>query len=837
MANFNATRIAVAGGGATYTPMQGGGNMAMASGGNTPGTPSEVFGAQVGFAVDAYAQNQRLLDIINAQYDTKVAQLKKQQEAAKTTAEQARLESKINALESERTSALDKQAKINEDNFQAMMDSIKASGKIDDLTIEALNAKLDKLYEAAPEMAVLAKDAMKKAFEGDNVKVGFEIASGQLDAVTAQKLVGLMADPNSGKKVQASYDTIISNSGDAAAIELAQALVAAGATDQQIGIVLEMAATGDIKSITTATELLSQLETFTGVNLGTSTQTIGQISDLVTALQEASKASADVNLNASGFEEANQFVQDLGLLDNLKAATKEQQISYIVSVETMIRSQNKYTQEFLDWQNQPGNAGKSFSDFVFAKLGSPSDFSSTESKTAATTVAGKFVQGGGGGTPVDKLQQKIDKRQKALDVIALKEDKINKKYDDRKEALQKIADLNKEVADQQKAQLGIAEALASGDIAGAARAMQAYQEQAAQNAMSQQNRALEQARQNELNNVSFNGMNRADLEAQLADLQMQMAIRDYNNVGKQTGGGGGGGYYQKGEKPNYVPDGYDPSGKWVWNGKDWKWQGPKLKPVINEANTTNTLTTAVGTKPVMPDVSGMESYVADALMESYNKRLAEFQAANLKWASDNLSAVNGVKNALGLTSGEMAKMPFEELKQKIKDAGGVIDGNVAKIGGFKISLSNLEEVLKTLKTNANNATNPVTYAAQALWDLQNSQGKSKGPRPKTLLAMGGMVKPMLYRGLGGIAQSMGTDSVPALLTPGEFVIKRSAVKKYGIDNLKAINSGSSPADSSSVYNYNVTINAGSNASADDIARTVMTKIKQVESQRVRGNRY
>jgi hypothetical protein len=90
---------------------------------------------------------------------------------------------------------------------------------------------------------------------------------------------------------------------------------------------------------------------------------------------------------------------------------------------------------------------------------------------------------------------------------------------------------------------------------------------------------------------------------------------------------------------------------------------------------------------------------------------------------------------------------------------------------------------------------------------------------------------MSYFANGGIP--LGSDTIPAMLTPGEFVIKRPAVQNFGVKNLEAINSGSNP--SSGVYNYSVTVNAGSNANADQIASTVMSKIKKVEGYRIRGN--
>jgi hypothetical protein len=113
--------------------------------------------------------------------------------------------------------------------------------------------------------------------------------------------------------------------------------------------------------------------------------------------------------------------------------------------------------------------------------------------------------------------------------------------------------------------------------------------------------------------------------------------------------------------------------------------------------------------------------------------------------------------------------------------------------------------------------------------------------------------------LGGPAR--GTDVVPAMLTPGEFIMSRSAVNKYGTGLMDSINNGtlSMPAysvadsagsteisstvanystiDNSSVYNsYTINVTGGSNANANDVARLVIGKIKNIDNQRVKGNR-
>jgi hypothetical protein len=112
-----------------------------------------------------------------------------------------------------------------------------------------------------------------------------------------------------------------------------------------------------------------------------------------------------------------------------------------------------------------------------------------------------------------------------------------------------------------------------------------------------------------------------------------------------------------------------------------------------------------------------------------------------------------------------------------------------------------------------------------------------------------------YMAFGG--RAMGSDTVPAMLTPGEFVMNKAASKSYG-PLLERLNESKYPGmlggggmtqipvnnistsindNSTAVYNYNLgfSIN-GSNGSAKDIANAVMREIKNVDSQRIRGQR-
>jgi hypothetical protein len=122
--------------------------------------------------------------------------------------------------------------------------------------------------------------------------------------------------------------------------------------------------------------------------------------------------------------------------------------------------------------------------------------------------------------------------------------------------------------------------------------------------------------------------------------------------------------------------------------------------------------------------------------------------------------------------------------------------------------------------------------------------------------MGGLIP----YSLGGSVSGEGSrDSVLAKLTPGEFVIRKAMVGKYGIPMLEALNQGafnlpkynvgSEDPISVKTSTNNASINApvyntydmkfavsGTNASADEIANKVMFKMKQVQGQGIRSNR-
>jgi hypothetical protein len=77
-------------------------------------------------------------------------------------------------------------------------------------------------------------------------------------------------------------------------------------------------------------------------------------------------------------------------------------------------------------------------------------------------------------------------------------------------------------------------------------------------------------------------------------------------------------------------------------------------------------------------------------------------------------------------------------------------------------------------------------------EVIESKVKPQSQGEMDTLARGGLV----YRSVGGsIFRPRGTDTVPAMLTPGEFVVRKAAVDRIGMNALTAINNG----DTSAVY--------------------------------------
>jgi hypothetical protein len=382
-------------------------------------------------------------------------------------------------------------------------------------------------------------------------------------------------------------------------------------------------------------------------------------------------------------------------------------------------------------------------------------------------------------------QFQIDDYQYGLDAIAKQEEGINKKYDKRIEALDKVASLNSKISEGQKSQLDVATALASGDVAAAARAMQEDEARRAQEAVEQQKESIESAREKEVAALSatVNGtkLTRVQLEEKISTLQDEIAKKEEDTL------------------------------------------EPKQR-ALDLANKqiealVSSITYAGKNRDAWVEIEGKIA-LANIELGKYMDMLKKIADGTFKFGDEkftgptNTVAAPTPKSLTGSTT-------YGNLELRAKDPKAFAEAR-AKEEEALLKRDDIGPKARAAAEKRLESYNQVVKNASAGGQILKKQ-------------MGGSIKRYALGGnVSGFKKgrySMGTDIVPAMLTPGEFVVRKYAVDKFGVDNLKAINRGE--YKSGSVYNYSVNVNVSTDADPDRIARAVMTEIKRSESQRIR----
>jgi hypothetical protein len=564
-------------------------------------------------SINTYGQAVGGIDAINAQYEVLLAQAKTQKE--------------ISELESQRKIDLDNQKQVASDIYGEIIKQKDAIGDAE-FSRNFLDSIKTTFSEDSP--AYKTAQAINQLGESDfKLRLQAQLESGTLSPQSIDVLLGNAA---TDKEFGSAYTLAIETIGEIETLNMVSSLQAAGVSVTRQTHILEIVEASGSQELANIISMAAIGEE--GVNVSATIDYIDKNADKVLADWESWEGMSDEEKTVRLQFETNGFSLTKDQWNEYAGLPDYQQKAFVT----------KYVTEELELR-----ATFTMSNGVFNLRGyeaARDRLYGEAMETARSTSApitdgdGDGDGGGGGGEKEDKklagFNKKMDKRQKALNVIKLREDAINKKYDERRKSLEEIAKINAQISEQQRAQLDIAGALASGDIAAAARAVQTERARAAGFAQEQQMKALEDQRQKELENISFKGMTRKSLEAAIAGLAMSIAKREYT-----------------------------------------------------------------------------------------------------------LAA-----------SGGMIRMA----------------------GGGKV---------------------------------------------------------MSYFAAGG--KPLGSDTVPAMLTPGEFVVKRPAVQSFGVKNLEKINSGKSP--SGSVYTYNVSVNVATGSDPEKIARSVVTKIKSIDKQRLGGNNY
>ena len=283
-----------------------------------------------------------------------------------------------------------------------------------------------------------------------------------------------------------------------------------------------------------------------------------------------------------------------------------------------------------------------------------------------------------------------------------------------------------------------------------------------------------------------------------------------------------------------------------------------IKKVLTEAGRSE-LVSSIGS--TAPDAIQAFKFARSKFTLDQKTR---YDAATQKYQE----AVSGLQN-MGSYKAEQTSLEFNKLPKDIQSAFTFLKTQYSARKGLVDAItaaqSSYDAFTRTAGTNPSNwtatektqgktlqdkkatavaALSAHDQTAGAVWNALSAKGY--GLQARKLFAgyaSGGVVLPAKYA-IGGLAQ--GTDTVPAMLTPGEFVVKKFAVDSFGADRLSAINAGVDPTQAAvantsiiggdSLYNYNVSVNVRSDADPNAIARTVMEQIRRVDSQRIRSTR-
>ena len=187
-----------------------------------------------------------------------------------------------------------------------------------------------------------------------------------------------------------------------------------------------------------------------------------------------------------------------------------------------------------------------------------------------------------------------------------------------------------------------------------------------------------------------------------------------------------------------------------------------------------------------------------AKRETITNLLGDFVKGGLEDRQSITSALLGVRSSVATgtvqnQSAEQRSATFDML-DRLKDiviagTGGMTGKQVKQELIFRDAIRmGLDPAIAKQLATATTKEEELINSLDKLTAVINAAARARGAGAAAPFgaAYGGMV----YRAGGGnIFKPKGTDTVPAMLTPGEFVVRKSAVDKIGTGTLSAINNG------------------------------------------------
>ena len=456
--------------------------------------------------------------------------------------------------------------------------------------------------------------------------------------------------------------------------------------------------------------------------------------------------------------------------------------------------------------------------------------------------------------PIAALQEESSNLSNTLTLIEKQEEAINKKYDAQEEALSRISEINQDISNQKKQQLSLADALSSGDISAAAQISQEMQASAAEASLRGTQNGLKASREAELSGVTVGGLTREQIQQrqfaigqQIFNLEKQRKDVQVLIVEKEDA------IYKL--KQTILPL----EANIARYTKDIKDIETLREPIVRQIRDHEIAIDQIRIRDIVP----AQKRLADA------KKIKEDMEAQLDAEMQKVfyldkNRINWEKTRDAVAS---AKANSDGMASATKIASGYVSAIVDKWNSLKPT----KDMSVNITENVTRIINQIIYTTYADGGSGGSSGSTSGSKKSSggggggtsafqTAAMGGMIKKRKYFAFGG--PTSGSDIVPAMLTPGEFVVNRAATSRFK-PLLETMNQGGYPALSNPrystprsnlssampiqtsqpqvaeitaapVYNYSLNVNvAGSNSDANTIANVVMNKIQQMESRQIR----
>jgi TP901 family phage tail tape measure protein len=480
-----------------------------------------------------------------------------------------------------------------------------------------------------------------------------------------------------------------------------------------------------------------------------------------------------------------------------------------------------------------------------------------------------------------KNQKDISLRTKGLSNIQKAEETINVAYEKRIEALDKVSQQNERIARASQQQISLAGALTSGDIAAAAQIASEMSSDAAQNRIEDTAAALEISQQSEIDalTTSINGklMTRKQIEAEIETIEEKIYQNNLKSeevqenikkieeeklalMEKQRKIQALGAIAELSRQLRTTPD----ASQQELIQEQISLTGQSIGVNVTDQASVDTLAKDIGI-----NLSGYSKMITTAQQEALllqQESSTQYQTAfnsiknklstAVADAGNSVTFINAVKNAWGNPKDGLL-VNAKQARSSVEDVG--IE--------FNLAAETVKTAVNTMKTNLSKIVYPkgvrvvggqlqfyamgglVKYAMGGKVSYKGSRESAPG------MNMGGPVKKYAN---GNIVPGFGsTDSVPALLTPGEFVVRKSATKanlpllraindqvfpSMSNNNLKtdgtfAANMTSSVTNMPMYNNYSINVNVpNTDASPEDIANTVMSRIRRYSAGEIRGTR-